>query len=57
MPDSTAPKPGQLRNLEQVIGDNTGGVEAAWYVPVEDVLSVPDTDAPIIVDDVVLKEE
>lgn len=47
-------QPGQLRNLEQVVGDNLGGVESCWYVPVEHVLSVPPSDDPIVFDDVVL---
>ena len=39
---------GALRNLDQLILDNTGGVEALWYADVADVLSVPDPDEPLI---------
>jgi hypothetical protein len=45
---------GQLRNLDPLILDNVGGVEALWYVDVADVLSVPDPDAPLISTDIVL---
>lgn len=51
-----APTPGQLRNLDPLILDNVGGVEALWYADVTDVLRVPDPDAPLIVADVVLRE-
>jgi hypothetical protein len=47
--------PGQLRNLDQHFADNTGGVEALWYVDVTDVLSVPDPDAALITESVVLR--
>lgn len=50
-----APTPGQLRNLDPLIVDNTGGVEALWYVDVADVLSVPDPDAPLLTSDVLLR--
>jgi hypothetical protein len=50
-----APTPGQLRNLDPLIVDNTGGVEALWYADVADVLSVPDPDGPLISTDIVLR--
>jgi hypothetical protein len=53
MPASTPP--GQLRNFDQLIFDNVGGVEALWYADVADVLSVPDPDEPLISTDVVLQ--
>jgi hypothetical protein len=46
---------GQLRNLDQFIFDNVGGIEALWYVDVADVLSVPDPDVPLISTNVVLR--
>jgi hypothetical protein len=46
---------GQLRNLDPLILDNVGGVEALWYVDVADVLSVPDPDAPLITTDIELR--
>lgn len=50
-----APLPGQLRNLDPLILDNVGGVEALWYADVADVLHVPDPDAPLLTTDVVLR--
>jgi len=50
-----APAPGQLRNLDPLILDNVGGVEALWYADVADVLSVPDPDAPLLTTDVLLR--
>ncbi|MCA8830166.1 hypothetical protein [Hymenobacter pini] len=47
--------PYQLRNLEQVAGDNLGGIETCWYVPVEQVLQVPTPDDPILFDDIELR--
>ncbi len=47
--------PTQLRNFDQLFFDNTGGVEALWYVDVADVLSVPDPDMALIATDVVLR--
>ncbi|MBC6988554.1 hypothetical protein [Hymenobacter sp. BT491] len=47
--------PYELRNLEQSIGDNLGGIEACWYVPVEQVQHIPDSDAPILFEDVQLR--
>lgn len=47
--------PGQLRNLDQRILENFGGVETCWYVPVAEVLRVPDSEAPVLLDDVILK--
>lgn len=52
-----APIPGQLRNLDPLLIDNTGGVEALWYADVRDVLSVPDPDAPLLTSDVVLAKD
>ncbi|MDF7810493.1 hypothetical protein [Hymenobacter sp. YC55] len=46
---------GQLRNLSQSIDDNLGGVEALWYVPIEDVLFVPDSEEPIVYESVDLR--
>jgi hypothetical protein len=46
--------PGQLRNLDHYFADNTGGVEALWYVDVADVLSAPDPDVALITESVVL---
>ena len=47
--------PDQLRNLAQTFADNTGGVEALWYVDKADVLSVPDPDTALITESVVLR--
>jgi hypothetical protein len=46
---------GQLRNLDPLILDNVGGVEALWYVDVADVLHVPDPDEPLITTDILLR--
>jgi hypothetical protein len=46
---------GQLRNLDPLILDNVGGVEALWYADVADVLNVPDPDEPLISTDIVLR--
>lgn len=56
MPTTTAPVAGQLRNLDQLLVDNTGGVEALWYCDVADVLSVPNPDEAAITADVVLRQ-
>ena len=48
---------GQLRNLDQLIGDNTGGVETLWYADVQDVVSVPDPDEALVSASVVLRPE
>ncbi|MDO7849218.1 hypothetical protein Q5H92_22835 [Hymenobacter sp. M29] len=45
---------GQLRNLDPLLVDNTGGVEALWYCDVADVLSYPRTAAAALATDVVL---
>jgi hypothetical protein len=55
MPDTLAA--GQLRNFDQFIFDNVGGIEALWYVDVADVLSVPDPDVPLISTNVVLRPD
>ena len=48
------PAAGQLRNLDPLILDNVGGVEALWYADVADVLSIPDPAAPLITTDIQL---
>jgi hypothetical protein len=50
-----APARVELRNLDQLLGDNQGGIEALWYCDVDDVLSVPDPDVPLLTGNVVLK--
>lgn len=47
-------QPAQLRNFDQLLLDNVGGVEALWYADVADVLSAPDPDAALISTDVQL---
>lgn len=47
--------PAQLRNLDQLLLDNAGGVEAMWYADVADVLSVPDPDQALVATDVQLQ--
>jgi hypothetical protein len=47
--------PDQLRNLDQLFFDNTGGVEALWYADVADVLTAPDPDEALITESVQLR--
>jgi hypothetical protein len=49
-----ADSPAQLRNLDQLLYDNVGGIEALWYADVADVLSYPETDAAALVNSVQL---
>jgi len=46
--------PAQLRNLDQLLYDNVGGVEALWYADVADVLLAPDPDEAALVNSVQL---
>ncbi len=49
------PRAGILRNLDPLLVDNTGGVDALWYCDVADVLRFPNTPAAAIVTDVELR--
>ena len=55
MPTETAPVAGQLRNLDPLLVDNTGGVEALWYCDAADVLRAPDPDEAAIAENVLLR--
>jgi hypothetical protein len=51
----TAAVPYALRNLSQVIDDNLGGIDAAWYCDVADVVYCPDPATARITENVVLR--
>lgn len=53
MPNST-PAEGQLRNLNQHIGNNLGGLEALFFVPAEQVVTIPGTSDVLVSTSVVL---
>ena len=55
MPTPAPAATGDLRNFDQLLVDNTGGVDALWYCDVADVLQFPRTASAAILDDVQLR--